>query len=811
MRQANALSPLVRRPSCGGRDRTFQTTLRTLCAAIAVCGAAPTGAFEATAPLLIVEAGRPLAQIMIAQDASQAEQAAARDLQKYIEMISGARTPIVTAGVKESGGPTIWLGEAGLERRPELRRRLAATAKANPVLRADAIVLERIGDAIYLVGSNERSHYFAASELLRRWGVRWFMPGDFGESIPEQQRLEIGDLDYAYAPPFEVRTFWVSWNGSGQGVAEFQLRNMMTPREELPPTGHSLGQYVEDLSASGAKPAWTSMATAEHVARQVEKDFAAGRNLSLGMEDRLYAASAPEDAPLARLQWDKYMLRWSITDPMLTFYNNVAEILQAKHPDSHARIGFLAYSNMTLPPVKEIKAERSLYAELAPIDIDPIHGMDDPDSPPRREYKEMMYRWATVMDGRVAIYDYDQGMLVWRDLPNPSHMAFQQDVQHYRRAGILGVNTETRMALATTFTNLYLRARLLWNPEEDVEALLDDFYVRFYGPAAVPMKEYWSRIFEAWETTIATEHEHFVAPAIYTRRLAAEIEPHLRAAEAAVAPLRQKRELSRNEELYLERLRFTRLGYEVIENHVAMTEAAASNANYRVAVEKGRAGLRARDALTAMNPAFTATTLETGYAFWPGEVQQYAELLPYTNGEKGELVRLLPLEWAFRRDPQGFGYAIGLHKDPVDLTFWAANKDKYDISSRKDYPVSEWEMLRTDVYVQAQGVRHPDRQSFTGDIWYRTELELSSADAAHPLRVRFPGLFNICNLFLNGELIGRRQHKPLWWYNDYRFEWDVPLKGARAGANDLALQCGVAHHFGGMFRRPFVYAPLAAQ
>ena len=69
-------------------------------------------------------------------------------------------------------------------------------------------------------------------------------------------------------------------------------------------------------------------------------------------------------------------------------------------------------------------------------------------------------------------------MLVWRDLPNPSQMAFREDVKHYRDAGILGVNTESRNALATTFINLYLRARLLWNPTEDVDALLDDFYAR---------------------------------------------------------------------------------------------------------------------------------------------------------------------------------------------------------------------------------------------------------------------------------------------------------------------------------------------
>jgi hypothetical protein len=109
-----------------------------------------------------------------------------------------------------------------------------------------------------------------------------------------------------------------------------------------------------------------------------------------------------------------------------------------------------------------------LFAELAPIDIDPNHGMDDPRSPQKQEFREIMNKWAKVTQQRLTVYDYDQSTLVWRDLPNPSQMTFREDVKHYRDAAILGVNTESRNALATTFINLYLRARLLWNPKEDV-------------------------------------------------------------------------------------------------------------------------------------------------------------------------------------------------------------------------------------------------------------------------------------------------------------------------------------------------------
>ena len=33
------------------------------------------------------------------------------------------------------------------------------------------------------------------------------------------------------------------------------------------------------------------------------------------------------------------------------------------------------------------------------------------------------------------------------------------------------------------------------------------------------MRDYWRAIFDAWQKTIVTEHEYFIAPAIYTPQL----------------------------------------------------------------------------------------------------------------------------------------------------------------------------------------------------------------------------------------------------------------------------------------------------
>lgn len=764
--------------------------------------------------LVIAGGGKAPATVVVAANAGKWEARAATDLAHYIGLMTGARVPVARSAAAiaqalNGQGAVLVVGEEALRVKPELRRGLAAVAKKQPVLRADALVIVHDGNRVYLAGLNDQCHYYAVAGLLHAWGCEWYIPTEFGECVPTCDVLKVGDLDVAYAPPFEVRTYWISWVGDTSGREEFMNRNMMTLGVGVP-SGHSLGRYVKEFVPKGKSVfniPISDPSTAAHVAKKVENLYAEGKYFSLGMEDGIYSSDSPRDKKLMALRYDKYFMRPSVTDAFMEFYNNVARILEKKYPNSKAKIGFLAYSNMTIPPVHKIVAEKPLVAYLAPIDIDPIHGMDDPRSLPRREYKDILYGWAKVMQGRVVIYDYDQGMLVWRDIPNPSIQSFRQDVKHYRQAGILGVDTESRNAIGTTFINLHIRARLLWEPDVDLDACLAAFYPKFFGPTAVPMSKYWTAIYNAWANTIATEHEFFVAPAIYTPELMAQLRARMSEAEKLIQPLETKKNPTRNEKLYVARMKFMRLSFGILDAYTRMTAAAATDCDYKVAADAGAQGLATRERLTNMSGIFTTYRRypEHGYAWWPGEVKQYRELLQCVDGAKGTLLMKLPLTWAFRRDPDDRGVKEGWATAPVDLTWWNGLKDAGSIESHMKNP-GNWEMARTDLYLQAQGVLHANYDNYNGHAWYRTDVTLKPADVARAVHIRFPGLFNECWLYVNGKEVAHRKQRAIWWYNDYRFEWDVDLSGAlKPGANVLALRIDNPHHMGGMFRRPFLH------
>ena len=210
---------------------------------------------EGVSPLFIVKDGKAGVVIVRSPQAGPIEQHAAEDLAKYINLMTGAPVPIVTAAdaktLLSSQRPAIWVGRAALEANPRMAERLQATVKQKPVLRADGIALLREGNKVFLAGSNDESHYFAVAELLRAWGVRWFMPGAFGECVPEQTELAVGDLDIFYAPPFEARTFGISWLGSGRRPGRFRVEE---PVHRAPTYSRRGPLLVEICEGLGQQP-----------------------------------------------------------------------------------------------------------------------------------------------------------------------------------------------------------------------------------------------------------------------------------------------------------------------------------------------------------------------------------------------------------------------------------------------------------------------------------------------------------------------------------------------------------------------------
>src|SRR5439155_3081883 len=181
-------------------------------------------------PFRLVEAGGPTVTIVIAEKSSENAQLAAKEFQKYIEKISGAKLPIAS-DAEATAGPLVLIGGSKLtDRITEIKIPSGRTKN----LREEGFIIFCRSNRLVLAGNDQEPYYgtrYAVAEMLHRLGVRWFMPGKFGEVVLHQSTLEISPMSIRQQPDFAMRNFWEHARGNmGDELLEWKIRHKMNPR-----------------------------------------------------------------------------------------------------------------------------------------------------------------------------------------------------------------------------------------------------------------------------------------------------------------------------------------------------------------------------------------------------------------------------------------------------------------------------------------------------------------------------------------------------------------------------------------------------
>ena len=130
---------------------------------------------------------------------------------------------------------------------------------------------------------------------------------------------------------------------------------------------------------------------------------------------------------------------------------------------------------------------------------------------------------------------------------NYSH-EFGRDLKECYRTGMIGADFDSMThhygAQAPIY---YMLTALLWDPDRDVDDILNEFYTAAYGPAAQIMKKYWDRLEEVTTdirtATIPGEraHDHYASkfntmvPKVYTDALFKELRGRIAESRLAAA------------------------------------------------------------------------------------------------------------------------------------------------------------------------------------------------------------------------------------------------------------------------------------
>ena len=370
---------------------------------------------------------------------------------------------------------------------------------------------------------DERGSMNAVCELLRMQGVRWYLPHELGEIVPKNPTIELPKVDktvrpdFAFRHPYQYfRRFAHSNLGATRDEMLWQLRLGFSQAPDLFGFGaiaHGMNQVHRRDEVKEAHPEYYALFSGK---RDTDKRGAGRPCLSsegLLQANVRYARAVydilgvpmvsvmPQDGYASLCQCElcrgkgtpKRGWNGQMSDYVWDYVNRVSQELYKTHPDK--KVSCLAYGTYLLPPTKIDKLSPNLAVGIAQARRD-FH------DPKKREWiAEIRKGWLDKMPGedrQLWLYEYylhtnpgnTYGYMpvffphtIARDLRSLKGICMGEFIDMYRQQGVLG-------GLAVDHLNLYVTARFWWDADQDVEAMLEEYYTLFYGPVRDEMKAF---------------------------------------------------------------------------------------------------------------------------------------------------------------------------------------------------------------------------------------------------------------------------------------------------------------------------------
>ncbi len=499
----------------------------------------------------IVENGRPRAEIIIAENPARSAEFGAEELQRYLKKITGARLEIVTAAT-DQGTVSIYVGESehalragvtakGLKRdafkivsgenwlalvgndlefeprEPWARRhsQWAAEKQAEWEKLSGKPWMNPIGRSIYrhynkqldIWNFDHRGSLNAVYALLRELGVRWYMPGELGEILPNQTSIALPKINRTVAPDWEIRSIsrplissneledalWYLRIGANNQYAV--LHHGQRYVTEHPNQRKAHPEYYA-MMANGKRDTASETANACLSSEGFFDEMVAFARLMFDHYDVPMVSVMPHDG-FTHCQCDLCRDKATVergrsgvsSDYVWDFVVRVANELAKTHPDRKVFCG--AYSMYRLPPLKIDKLPDNVRVQIT--NGRPIRELDDA---VHQDAAELRKSWQAKTDHPLSVtLNYtpftNRGAyrpqywphVVDRGMKATAGKVWREDV--WISSGKGGLHFP-----GIAHVNPWVISRLWWDVEQDVDGLLAEYYNLFYGPAAAEMKTF---------------------------------------------------------------------------------------------------------------------------------------------------------------------------------------------------------------------------------------------------------------------------------------------------------------------------------
>lgn len=461
----------------------------------------------------IAENGEARCAIVQPADSSPDAKAAVAAFAQYLKLATGARIRVIDDGDDAPQGlASIHVGNTRIGKSAELDLPdLQYGDKRVPNVRG-FLVKTLNPQTLVIRGRNDTATEHGLVGFLKRYvGVRQYWPGEPdgpGDVIPKRPTLAIPQVewrDWPYCISFQMS---MKPFGPNRPQLDFYRRHATLPPGEnyddwLPPSQYAEkhpeyyalvnGERLKPTDSDGAK-GWQPCVSNPEVQQRMgetvlqyfrEHPEALGINFSIndGGGDCTCEKCRALDAPDT-----DYSRGLGMSDRYVFLSNRVCEIVSREFPDKW--IVYLAYASAARAPTT-VKP----HSMLLPVLTTP-NAFDRWDE------------WMKAGADHLGHYAHHNDMIAI--LP-------KMDVyQHARRIRYAVGSGNARTFYMEAHTQWpyadvvpHVTSELLWDPRQDVDALLDEYFRNFYGPSAEPMRDFYGVLrdgYERWLSTAGTPH-----------------------------------------------------------------------------------------------------------------------------------------------------------------------------------------------------------------------------------------------------------------------------------------------------------------
>lgn len=431
-------------------------------------------------PLLLADQGQSDYVIVVSPEATESEQHAAREFSRLLTLSSGVTLPVVL--------------DTESSRRHEIRIGASSRTDMDTTLLAeDGFTIRTEGARLAIVGGSDKGTLYGVYSFFDQYlGYRCLSSKVF--DYPKLEQVKIEQIDDTQVPVNRFRDthyrdafdpFYSDWHkidhSTLDGVTDGEWGYMVHTFELLVPPASYFKTHPEYYALIDGKRNTSQLCLSnpevyDVLVKNLEEamaQFPKATYWSVSQNDNYGYCRCEQCAEMDASEG-------SSSGSVLAFVNRVAERFPNKI------ISTLAYQYSRKPP-RTIVPRKNVQIMLCNIESErqmPIA------TNPNDNFGEDLRAWGKLTRD-ILIWDY---VVQFRNLvsPFPNLRVLQPNIQFFVENGTNAHFQQGNREIGGEFNELrqYLIARLLWNPNCDINTEMDDFLRHYYREAAPYIRQY---------------------------------------------------------------------------------------------------------------------------------------------------------------------------------------------------------------------------------------------------------------------------------------------------------------------------------